>query len=230
MQEKGVCTIKLKISEIFLSIQGEGLNLGVCSTFVRLSGCNLAERCSIPCDTKYAWKGSVERSTTDVLLEVASYNCRNIIITGGEPMLQQEALIELMEKLLCTNLFYTFEIETNGTIPPLKRLAELTDLFTVSPKFPNPKYSPVFSQIENLAERPKVVFKFVVDKQEDMKGILQFLRKYNKEGREVFLMPQATSVTEMSARLPMIIEEAKKHNFRVTPRLQILAYGLKRGV
>lgn len=218
----------MKISEIFFSIQGEGSNIGSPSIFVRLAGCN--KRCSF-CDTKYAWENGEEMSVLDVLLAITSYNCRHVTFSGGEPLLQQGELVDLMEKLLSTrSLFYYFEIETNGSIPPTKRLAELTDLFIVSPKFEDFEYVPVFSDIESLAERPEVVFKFVVDKKEDMEDILQFIHKYNHCGREVFLMSCSTTVEEHNSRLPMLIEEAKKHNFRVTPRLQILAYGNKRGV
>ena len=218
----------MKISNIFYSIQGAGRNIGVPSVFVRLWGCN--KRCSF-CDTEYSWQEEgKEMSVSEVLIQVTKYKCKHVVITGGEPLLQQKELIKLMEELLKTNLFYYFEVETNGTIPPTKRLAELTDLFTVSPKFEDFEYASVFSSIENIAERPEVVFKFVVDKKEDIQHILQFNREYNQYGLEVFLMPCSKTVEEHNFRLQMIIDYAKQYGFRVTPRLHILAYGNKRGV
>ena len=219
----------MKITNIFFSIQGSGRNIGVPAVFVRLTGCN--KRCSF-CDTEYSFKGGKKMSILKVLHKVASFNCRHVVITGGEPLLQQDELIDLMEKLLSTeSLFYYFEIETNGTIPPKKRLAELTDLFTVSPKFEDFEYAPIFSSIEKLAERPEVIFKFVIDKKEDMKDVLQFVRQYNREGREVFLMPCSKTAEEHNSRLKLVIDCAKQFGFRATPRLHILAYGgKKRGV
>ena len=208
-------------------VQGEGLNLGTPSTLIRLSQCNL--RCDF-CDSKYTWQDEKEMSIDEVIAEVNKYNCHHIMISGGEPLLQQDDLIKLMEQLLETNLFYTFEIESNGTIVPKKRLAELTDLFTISPKFNQTlEYNSVFNHIEDLAERPQIVFKFVVDKGDDFAQILTFVYKNNKAGHEVFLMPCATSVIEMAERLKFITDFAKEYNFRVTPRLQILTYGNKRG-
>ena len=216
----------MKISEIFYSVQAEGLNLGMPAVFVRLAGCN--KRCSF-CDSKYSWIDDTEMTIDEVIKEARKYNCRNIVLTGGEPLCQQTELIQFMEQLLCISLFYHFEIETNATLAPQKRLAELTDLFTVSPKFEDFEYAEAFSHIEDLAERPQVVFKFVVDKPEDMEKILAFDTRFNKQKREVFLMPCTINTLDMIVKLKWLIELAKKYNMRVTPRLQILAYGNKRG-
>lgn len=220
----------MKISEIAYVVQGEGLNLGTPSILIRLSNCNL--RCDF-CDSKYTWKEEKEMSIDEVIAEVNKYNCRHIMISGGEPLLQQEDLIKLMEQLLRQNPFWWyFEIESNGTIAPKKRLAELTDLFTVSPKFEDFTYCPAYSNIEDLAERPQVVFKFVIDKLEDFKDIEQFVKTYALYDQTIYLMPCAITVEEHNKRLPMLIEYAKKHyrlNIKITPRLQILAFGNKRG-
>jgi len=217
----------MKISEIFYSVQGEGLTIGQPSIFIRLSGCN--KKCSW-CDSKYSWNEGESKTIFDIIKEVRKYNCYNIVITGGEPLLQQSQLIKLMEQLLEINPFYHFEIETNGTIAPTKRLAELTDLFNVSPKFENFSYATEFSNICDLSEHPNLIFKFVVEKEEDMKLILDFNKKYNYRQHEVFLTPCAISISTMIAILPFLSEQAKIYNFRVTPRLQILTYGNKRGV
>ena len=168
-------------------------------------------------------------SIPEIITEIRKYHCHNIIITGGEPLLQQPQLIKLMTQLLCINPFYHFEIETNGTITPAIRLVELTDLFNVSPKFEDFSYATEFDDINTLAERPNLIFKFVVENTEDMKLILDFLNKHNHNQYEVFLMPKCTSVAVMQDILPFLSEQAKLHNFRVSPRLQILTYGNTRG-
>lgn len=98
--------VKLKVVEIFNSIQGEGANVGKSATFIRLSNCN--KNCSF-CDTD--WDNGNEMTVDEVLAEVQKYNSKMIIWTGGEPTLQLTAEI--------INEFkgYYQAIETNGTNP-----------------------------------------------------------------------------------------------------------------
>ncbi|MCE5339380.1 MAG: radical SAM protein [Methanomicrobiaceae archaeon] len=99
------------VSEIFRSLQGEGKSQGRPCTFIRLAGCNL--RCAW-CDTSYAWEGGEKMSIMEVLDRVWLLNGRQICITGGEPLLQREDLLELLKKFRLHG--YTVEIETNGTL------------------------------------------------------------------------------------------------------------------
>ena len=99
------------VSEIFRSLQGEGKSQGRPCTFIRLAGCNL--RCAW-CDTSYAWEGGEKMSVMEVLDRVWLLNGRQICITGGEPLLQREDLLELLKKFRLHG--YTVEIETNGTL------------------------------------------------------------------------------------------------------------------
>ena len=105
----------LKVSEIFCSIDGEGIRAGCPTVFLRLYGCNLA--CSY-CDSKYACKGNdyTSMSVNDICNKILSYGILNCTITGGEPLLEsnQDELIKviniLVDKLVWVN------IETNGSI------------------------------------------------------------------------------------------------------------------
>jgi len=99
----------LRVSEVFLSIQGESTRAGLPCAMVRLAGCNL--RCAW-CDTKYAWDAGQPRTVRQVLDEVAALCCRRVEVTGGEPLLQPAAL-ELLRGL-CEAGFETL-LETNGT-------------------------------------------------------------------------------------------------------------------
>jgi len=224
--------IKMKISEIFFSIQAEGPHLGLPSIFIRTSLCNLKCRW---CDTPYALKEEKTMSIEEIVREVKSFPCRDVVITGGEPLLWQENLISLIETLLDFSLFYSFEIETNGTIPPRKRLLELIDTWIISPKLSNSGNRP-YEIGEWITEEKfgEVFLKFVVDKKEDLEEIKNFLKSTKElswiENKNIFLMPQAVTVEEHNKKLPMIIEFAKANGFRVTSRLQILVYGQKRGV
>jgi 7-carboxy-7-deazaguanine synthase len=100
----------LTISEIFHSIQGESAYAGVPCVFVRLTACDL--RCAW-CDTPYAFTGGTKRTVADVVGEVASYECRFVELTGGEPLLQDE-VYPLMAELQGRGL--TVLLETGGHV------------------------------------------------------------------------------------------------------------------
>lgn len=99
---------QLRITEIFHSLQGESVTVGLPTVFVRLTGCPL--RCQY-CDTAYAFSGGEVRAINDVLDDVASYGCKHVCVTGGEP-LAQPGCIELL-KTLC-DAGYFVSIETSG--------------------------------------------------------------------------------------------------------------------
>jgi len=101
----------LRICEIFHSIQGEGLDTGLPTVFVRSVGCNL--RCAW-CDTKYAYGGGSEWGLERIEKRVASYKCPRVCLTGGEPLLQPDAP-ELISLLLGKGYFVS--VETNGSLP-----------------------------------------------------------------------------------------------------------------
>lgn len=218
----------MRISEIFYSVQGEGPNLGTPNIFVRLSGCNL--RC-IFCDTPYALEGGWVCTIAHLVAEIRKFPSLNVVFTGGEPMLQQNELVTLMNVLVDVSMLYHFEIETNGSIIPKKAMKEIVDCWIVSPKMSNAGIKPYnLSRSFLLGTLNNVYFKFVVVKPSDLEEILEYL-KHNPIGPEhVFLMPEATTVEGHNRKLPWIIEFAKQHGFRVTPRLHILAYGNVRGV
>ena len=101
---------RLKVTEIFFSLQGESVRVGLPTVFVRLTGCPL--RCRY-CDTAYAFSGG-EWMTVDVILsEVKKYNTRQVLLTGGEPLAQKTA-IDLLSRLCDEG--YQVSLETSGAI------------------------------------------------------------------------------------------------------------------
>ena len=86
--------MKIKVSEIFYSIQGEGSQIGIPTVFVRLFGCNL--RCQW-CDTMYDVEGDdySELSFSELIRKSLSYNCKNICITGGEPLTHEKDVTKI---------------------------------------------------------------------------------------------------------------------------------------
>jgi 7-carboxy-7-deazaguanine synthase len=101
---------RLKITEIFLSLQGEARDAGWPTVFVRLTGCPL--RCQY-CDTAYAFFGGEWRDIDGILAEVASHGVRHVCVTGGEPLAQKRCL-DLLRRLCDAG--YRVSLETSGAI------------------------------------------------------------------------------------------------------------------
>jgi 7-carboxy-7-deazaguanine synthase len=100
----------LRITEVFLSIQGEARSVGWPTVFVRLTGCPL--RCRY-CDSAYAFHGGIKRSIEDLLAEVAAYGVRHVTVTGGEP-LAQRACLSLLRRLCDAG--HEVSLETSGAL------------------------------------------------------------------------------------------------------------------
>ena len=179
----------IKVNEIFNSIQGEGTFSGTPCIFLRLSTCNL--KCSW-CDTKYTWdwqnydiKKEIKEISIEKIVEKLHEfsNLSHLVITGGEPLLQQDKLalllIMLKDKKDKNNKYQSFqiEIETNGTIIPNNDLVKLVDQWNVSPKTSNShnqRYGIDLERYYDISipfykELKNSYFKFVVDSKEDVK-------------------------------------------------------------
>ncbi|HJJ41699.1 MAG TPA: radical SAM protein [Methanocorpusculum sp.] len=102
----------MKVTETFVSLQGEGIRQGKVCFFLRLSGCNL--RCRW-CDTKYSFADGAERSADEIADEILKSDVSYVCVTGGEPLLQKDELITLLKIL--GEKWIQVDIETNGTVP-----------------------------------------------------------------------------------------------------------------
>ncbi len=101
---------RLRITEIFYSLQGETRTVGLPTVFIRLTGCPL--RCGY-CDTAYAFQGGEWMDVEDILKKVASFEPRYVTVTGGEP-LAQKPCIELLQRLCDEG--YEVSLETSGAL------------------------------------------------------------------------------------------------------------------
>lgn len=210
----------MRVSEIFYSLQGEGTNLGKPAIFLRLAGCHL--RC-VWCDSKYTWdmKSGKEMSTAKILQMIKKYPAKHLVITGGEPLIQQSSLLELLKKLPD----YFIEMETSGSLK--SHLDKHIDQYNCSPKLSNSKNKRVI--LEKFPAE-KTWYKFVVDNAEDLREIKNFLKKYHITRERVILMPQGIKKNELAKKSLWLAEICKKENFRFTPRLHINIWGNKRGI
>ncbi|WEN43539.1 7-carboxy-7-deazaguanine synthase [Thauera sp. GDN1] len=117
--------VRLRITEIFASVQGESSRVGLPTVFVRLTGCPL--RCTW-CDTAYAFTGGSQRTLDDILAEVARHGLRHVCVTGGEPLAQKGCLALL--GALC-DAGYDVSLETSGALDIAEvdpRVARIMDL------------------------------------------------------------------------------------------------------
>lgn len=169
----------LKVSEIFESIQGEGLNQGRPTVFIRLVGCNL--NCAW-CDTKYARTGGTEMSAAEIVARIATMRSHRVCITGGEPLLQCAALVPLLASLCGHG--YTVEIETNGTFDPTT--VQAFAAVTMDVKCPSSGMTSGLEYLDLLGSGDAV--KFVVADTADLRYMEGVVRSHRMKA-EVFVSP-----------------------------------------
>ncbi len=208
--------------EIFHSVQGEGASIGSAAIFLRLAGCNL--RCDW-CDTSYSWNAFIELSTHEVTQLIEQHNCRQLVITGGEPLMQQEELEQLLRAL--PDDFY-IEVETNGTLLPTPYLFQRVDQWNVSPKLAHAGVEDALQPdiLRHLAQHPNCWFKFVIQQESDWEEIAPLALPPQR----IILMPCATSREELRAARPAIVALAIQHGVRFGDRLHLELWDKKKGV
>ncbi len=164
----------MKVNEIFLSIQGEGIYTGFPTIFIRFSGCNL--RCSY-CDTVYAYDEGTEMEPFQVYDEIKKYCYKRVCLTGGEPLLQTE-----LKRLLDILHGYMITIETNGSIPVNSIERAYNQYFVLDMKCPSSGFSDkmFFDNFDFLGEKDEV--KFVIASGEDYEWAKDIIDKYYKAG------------------------------------------------
>ncbi|MFA5984904.1 MAG: 7-carboxy-7-deazaguanine synthase QueE [Methylococcaceae bacterium] len=172
----------LRITEIFLSIQGESTTIGIPTVFIRLTGCPL--RC-LYCDTAYAFTGGQKMEIDAIVDQASHYGVRHITVTGGEP-LSQPACLELIEKLLDLN--FIVSLETSGAIDIATvdvRAIKVMDLKTPSSgEISKNRYE----NIPHLTPQDQV--KFVIGNLEDYQWAKDTLTQYALPERcEVLFSP-----------------------------------------
>jgi 7-carboxy-7-deazaguanine synthase len=226
----------LLVSEIFESVQGEGPSAGEPAVFLRLARCNLHCRY---CDTRYTWdferyryEDEVhERGVTDVADELSKRSPGRLIITGGEPLMQQRGLAALLRALPTT---WFLEVETNGTMAPDLTLAERVDQWNVSPKLSNG------GDPESLRIRPAALaallaterahLKLVVGNAADVLEAEALIAGTGWPRQRVMLMPEAANRAELAERAGFVKEAALVRGLRYSPRLHVERWDGARGV
>lgn len=225
--------------EVFASVQGEGVSAGVPSVFVRFAECNL--KCTW-CDTKYTWDWETHDREKEVItlpLEAvvariasdAGPGIKNVVITGGEPLLHDADLVTLAGAL--RDRGFRLEVETNGTIVPSPELATAIDQWNVSPKLANSgnkKTARLRSgPLTWFAAEPRAQFKFVVSDAGDVAEVQELARVYAIPSGRITLMPEGTQPSVMLERSAWLAGICQQVGYRLGTRLHVLLWGSERG-
>jgi 7-carboxy-7-deazaguanine synthase len=215
--------------EIFRSVQGELQGIGRQALFLRVAGCNLGKKCPVDCDTRYSWDTSAgttffERDIDALADEIIAANVGMVVITGGEPLLQQDEIEQLMN-ITNDRIVLDWFIETNGTIHPSETLINASNVyFNVSPKLPSFDY-----ETFPLA---KSIFKHVITP--GNKDFLAWQAKMDTlpvpVQRKIFFMPASRNRAQYLANAPGVANWCNEQGFNFGPRVHLVLWDGKKGL
>jgi len=225
---------RIKLSEHFFSLQGEGITAGTPAVFIRLSGCVLL--CSY-CDTMEVWKQGEWKDIDELdgIFETQNYynflrRGARLVITGGDPLIHQEALATWFERLkefgreperICV------EVETEGCLQPNMDFGKYVRQWNVSPKLANSgmpldkRYKP---EILKWHSTTNSFFKFPIASPSEIDEVHRIVKECHMRRTRVYLMPICSTREEHLQVAPAIADCAKKAGYRFSPRLQLILW------
>src|SRR5437764_7735046 len=228
-------TETLIVNEVFgPTLQGEGPSTGRRCGFVRLGRCN--QSCTW-CDEPQTWAWDRfdpaaelhEMPVDDVVAAIAAMDVEMVVVTGGEPLLQQRALEELLRAL--KEVGKRIEIETASTIAPAMP-GGLVDQWNVSPKLANSgnplerRYKP--DVLRAFEATGRAVFKFVACEASDLDEVAVMVEECGLTN--VWIMPEGTDAATLEKRSALLADEVVRRGWNLTTRLHIMLWGDRRGV
>lgn len=237
----------LRVAETFYSLQGEGPTAGHPAVFLRLQHCNLlcgTEREGEPtwvCDTIDVWRRGEPLAFPEILsrwqekgwLKHLDANA-HLVITGGEPLLQQHALLKFFA-YLTRRVHPWIEIETNATILVSEELDHYIAQYNCSPKGENSgnpehlRHNP--KAVRGFVRNPKAVFKFVVNSAIDVTQIThEYVECYDISPTRVWLMPGADNRSSLQQAGRVVFDLCKTHHYNYSTRLHIQLWDQTTGI
>lgn len=240
--------------EIFHTLQGEGIAAGAPAVFIRTSRCNL--HC-VWCDTDHTWNfegtpwkhekdaqpGYRKHRRDDVTWEmtprdaaeaILAFGCPRTVITGGEPLLQEGELLEMIQRIRARDDEHFFEVETNGTQIPSDDFAAEIGQFNLSPKLANSgmdaRIRIIPEVLAGFAAMPQAWFKFVVSSETDLDEVMALVADYGLPKHRILLMPEGRDVAALDVTAVWLAERCRDLGLRFSDRLHIRLWGDKRGV
>ncbi|MEU4922337.1 MULTISPECIES: 7-carboxy-7-deazaguanine synthase QueE [Streptomyces] len=216
------------------TVQGEGPSCGHPAIFIRLSRCNLS--CTA-CDTKETWdwsqfkpqEVSTRQSVSDLVAWALQSPVELVVITGGEPLIQQRNLVPLVRRLLDEGR--RVEFETNGTFMPDPALLVDGVRFNVSPKLASfgmdEAESIVPSALRVFAASGRAAFKFVASSVADIDRIAELADQHGLA--PVWVMPEGTTAEAITSTTRVLADAVASRHWHLTTRLHVLAFADPKG-
>ena len=198
---------RLKITEIFHSLQGEASNVGLPTVFIRLTGCPL--RCQY-CDTAYAFSGGEWMDIEGIISHVKQYNTQHITVTGGEPLAQKGCIMLLNQ--LC-DLDFDVSLETSGAIlldQVDKRVVKVVDVKTPASKEDSKNK---FENFKFLNAEDQV--KFVICDENDYRWSKQLIDEYKLDSKCEILFSPSHDQLDATALANWILEDKLNVRFQI---------------
>lgn len=217
----------LRISELFLSLQGEGPSAGTPAHFLRLQGCDVG--CHW-CDSKYTWdpRRGQEMSAGEAFQALTRLGSAPLlVVTGGEP-LEHPGIAELLK--LALTRWQRVEVETSGVLPPPLHDPRLH--YNVSSKLPSAtsRWRETWQHAATWIVEPNATFKIVVGDAPDVEDVVRLLQEHKLPRDRVMLMPEGMTNEVIRDRALLLAEICKQEGLRLSPRLHVWMWGARRGV
>lgn len=249
-------TIFLSDDKAFYTLEGEGPSAGCPAVFLRLSMCNLT--CigwATPenpngCDSAVSWRVKNRFTSEELFSYFEERDLHKRLqdgaiwkLTGGEPLIQQKALLEFVaeacERWDLNHDETRIEFETNGTILPLPEWTKSIRIprasFIVSPKLANngdpseKRFKP--EVLRWHAENDCSTFKFVITSEQDVADIqTTYCDQFSIPCQRVWLMPEGTTTGKLKERAPWVAEQCKAHGYNFSNRLHVFIWEQALGV
>lgn len=236
---------RLRVAETFYSLQGEGRSCGRPAVFLRLQHCNLlcgSGDASWRCDTLAVWQQGKARTFAEIsdywrvrgwLQHLAGH--AHLVVTGGEPLLQQPALTAFLHHLYTLDIHPFVEIETNATLTVSAALDACVAQYNCSPKGANSGNPPAVrhnvTALRAFVANPKAIFKFVVSSPQDLPQLCEeYIERYAIAATRVWLMPAAETRAELQACEQQVFALCQEHRFNYSTRLQIQVWDQATGI
>ena len=217
----------MRVSETFLSIQGEGPSAGTPAHFLRLQGCDVG--CAW-CDSKYTWDaaGGRETTLTDAWNALDSLGkAPLLVVTGGEPLAARG--IDRVLGEACAR-WSRVEVETSGLLAPPLRDERL--FWNVSPKLPSatPRWEDTWRHVDAWRAEAHATFKLVVGEAPDLDDALRLIGEHLLPRERTMLMPEGLTDAAVRAHAARLAETCIREGLRLSPRLHVWMWGARRGV
>ena len=199
--------MKLKINEIYYSIQGESSYTGLPCIFIRLTYCNL--RCTY-CDSEYTFHDGNNMSINDILETIKQYSCKLVEVTGGEPLVQKEC-ITLLKKLV--DLDYEVLLETSGSLTIKDVPKQVINIIDFKCPSSGMKKKNHWDNINYL--KPNDEVKFIIEDREDYEWAKMKIRQYNLNKKSKILMSPSYNKIEEKEIADWILRDNLNVKFQI---------------